>query len=106
MCIRDRVSMRPVRLPPWAAGASPTINNRASSEPKLGTGRPQYSLSLKRRTLSRATCSRYAVRRGQSRQVMISCCARQLLFAKGSQDFEEDLGVVHHTAEQVSAGPS
>ena len=33
------MNTRPVRLPPWAAGASPTIRSRASGSPKPGTGR-------------------------------------------------------------------
>ena len=36
------VNMRPVRLPPCAAGASPTSSTRASGSPKPGSGRAQY----------------------------------------------------------------
>ena len=32
---------RPVRLPPCAAGASPTMRMRAAGSPNPGTGRPQ-----------------------------------------------------------------
>ena len=35
------VNTRPVRLPPWAAGARPTMRRRAFASPKPGTGRPQ-----------------------------------------------------------------
>ena len=38
------VKTRPVRLPPWAAGASPSSRIRASGSPKPGSGRPQYGL--------------------------------------------------------------
>src|SRR5262245_54736584 len=44
----------------------------APTGPILGTGRPQYSESRKRRTLLRATASRYSTRRGQRRQSTIS----------------------------------
>src|SRR5262245_10698170 len=98
--------MRPVRLPPCAAGASPTISRRALSEPRLGTGLPQYSWSRKRRTFTRATSSRYTVNRGQSRQFWISSWARQLLFAKCPQNFEEDFGIVLHPAKQACSGSS
>ena len=45
---RSPVNIRPVRFPPWAAGASPTISSRASAGPNPGTGRPQYVQSAKR----------------------------------------------------------
>ena len=35
------VNMRPVRFPPWAAGARPTRRSRADAFPRLGTGRAQ-----------------------------------------------------------------
>ena len=38
---RSPVNMRPVRLPPWAAGASPRIKTRAFGSPNEGTGFPQ-----------------------------------------------------------------
>ena len=38
---RSPVNTRPVRLPPWAAGASPSTYTLASGSPKPGTGRPQ-----------------------------------------------------------------
>ena len=63
---------RPVRLPPCAAGASPTIRIRPSASPNPGTGRPQYSSSRKRATFSRATSSRHATSRGQRRHATIS----------------------------------
>ncbi|CAM5522304.1 hypothetical protein STENM327S_09368 [Streptomyces tendae] len=44
---RSPVNIRPVRLPPWAAGASPTISSLASAGPKPGTGLPQYVQSAK-----------------------------------------------------------
>ena len=36
------VNIRPVLFPPWAAGASPIINNLAFASPKLGSGLAQY----------------------------------------------------------------
>jgi hypothetical protein len=42
---RSPVNMRPVRLAPCAAGASPTMSSRASGSPNDGTGRAQYSWS-------------------------------------------------------------
>ena len=49
---RSPVKTRPVRLPPCAAGASPTSRTRAPRSPKPGTGRPQYASSRKRATFS------------------------------------------------------
>ena len=63
---------RPVRLPPWAAGASPTSTTRAFPSPKPGTGRPQYSSSANAGRRSFATCSRHATKRGQRRHRVIS----------------------------------
>ena len=59
------VKTRPVRLPPCAAGASPTSRIRASGSPNPGTGRPQYVSSRNRATFSRATRSRHSTNRGQ-----------------------------------------
>ncbi len=39
--LRSPVNMRPVRLPPCAAGASPTSTSRAAGSPNPGTGRAQ-----------------------------------------------------------------
>ena len=61
------VNTRPVRLPPCAAGASPTSRIRASGSPKPGTGRAQYVSSRKRATFSSATSSRHATSRGHRR---------------------------------------
>src|SRR5208282_1265997 len=66
------VKGRPVRLEPWAPGARPMISTRASGSPKPGTGLPQYSQSRYAWRFSRATCSRYATRRGQRVQAMTS----------------------------------
>ena len=41
--LRSPVNMRPVRLPPWAAGASPTSSTTAAGSPKPGSGRAQYA---------------------------------------------------------------
>ena len=38
---RSPVKIRPVRLPPWAAGASPITTTRARGSPKPGSGRAQ-----------------------------------------------------------------
>ena len=63
---RSPVKMRPVRLPPCAAGARPRMPIRASAGPKPGTGRPQYSWSRKAARLVAATSSRHATSRGHS----------------------------------------
>jgi hypothetical protein len=39
--LRSPVKIRPVRLPPWAAGARPTISSHGFAAPQPGTGRPQ-----------------------------------------------------------------
>ena len=66
------MNTRPVRLPPCAAGASPTSRIRASGSPNPGTGRPQYVSSRNRATFSRATRSRHSTSRGQRRHATIS----------------------------------
>ena len=38
---RSPVKIRPVRLPPWAAGARPSTSTLASGSPNPGSGRPQ-----------------------------------------------------------------
>src|SRR5439155_14805097 len=53
-------------------GARPSTTTRALGSPKPGTGLPQYSQSWYARRFSRATCSRYATRRGQRVQDTIS----------------------------------
>ena len=68
--------MRPVRLAPCAAGASPTTTTDACGSPKPGTGRPQYSSSRNAARFSAATCSRHATSRGQARQATISRSSR------------------------------
>ena len=55
----------PVRLPPWAAGASPTITIGAFGSPKPGSGRAQYRSPRKRRGGSDALRSRHSTSRGQ-----------------------------------------
>src|ERR1700724_694840 len=69
---RSPVNIRPVRLAPCAAGASPTISTPGRSDPKPGTGRPQYGWSAKARRLATATSSRQVTRRGQARQTLIA----------------------------------
>ncbi len=66
------MNTRPVRLPPCAAGASPTSRIRASAGPNPGTGRPQYVSSRKRATLTLACSSRQSTSRGQAKQSAIS----------------------------------
>ena len=73
---RSPVNTRPVRLPPWAAGARPRTSTRAAGSPKPGTGRPQYSSPANDARFSRATCSRHATSRGQRRQATTSCSRR------------------------------
>src|SRR5919206_54562 len=64
---RSPVKIRPVRLPPWAAGASPATTTRASGSPKPGMGRPQYVSPRNDDRGLAATSSRQATRRGQRR---------------------------------------
>src|SRR5207247_354145 len=74
--LRSPVNVRPVRLPPWAAGASPTTSTRARGSPKPGTGRPQYVQSRNAARFVRATASRYRTSRGHLRHAMISEVSR------------------------------
>ena len=67
--------MRPVRLPPCAAGASPRIAIAAAGSPKPGSGRPQYSSDANAARRSRATDSRHATSRGHRRQATISAAS-------------------------------
>jgi hypothetical protein len=69
---RSPVNTRPVRFPPWAAGARPTTTTRASGSPKPGTGRPQYVHPAKAARFSTATCSRHETNRGHARHDVIS----------------------------------
>src|SRR3954469_10755855 len=66
------VKTRPVRLAPWAAGASPTRRRRASGSPNPATGRPQYVSLRWAAFLSRAIPSQYRRSRGQSWQSAIA----------------------------------
>ena len=66
------MKIRPVRLPPCAAGASPTTSTPGSLAPQPAIGRPQYGSSAKDRRFSTATSSRQATRRGQARQTETS----------------------------------
>ena len=66
------MKIRPVRFPPCAAGASPTISTRAAGSPNPGTGRPQYASSRNAARFSRATSSRHATSRGHARHSTIS----------------------------------
>ena len=74
---RSPVKTRPVRLAPFAAGASPTIIRRGRSAPQPGTGRPQYGWSANDRRLTSATSSRHSTNRGQARHTdtSASSCA-------------------------------
>ena len=66
------MNIRPVRLVPFAAGASPTSSTSASGSPNEGPGRPQYGWSANEaRRPSRATSSRQRTRRGQARHTEI-----------------------------------
>src|SRR5689334_23558878 len=62
------VKGRPVRLDPWAPGASPKMRTRALGSPNPGTGFAQYSQSAYARRFTRPISSRYATSLGQSRQ--------------------------------------
>src|SRR6266516_2382758 len=66
--LRSPVKIRPVRLPPWAAGARPTISTAGRSAPQPGTGRPQYRSPREDGRLTAATCSRHSTSRGQAWQ--------------------------------------
>ena len=65
---RSPVKIRPVRLPPWAAGARPTSRIRAPASPNPGSGRAQYRWPANRSGGFRAAASRHATSRGQRRQ--------------------------------------
>ena len=65
--LRSPVKIRPVRLPPWAAGASPRMRIAGAGSPQPGIGRPQYGSSMKDLRRTAATSSRQATRRGQAR---------------------------------------
>jgi len=65
------VNTRPVRFPPCAAGASPTIYTRAFGSPHPGTGLPQYSSPRYIRRFSNATFSRNSTSRGHFVHVII-----------------------------------
>src|SRR6185295_4619363 len=95
------VKMRPVRLPPCAAGARPTTRSRAAGSPNPGTGRPQYVQARKRATFSRATRSRCATSRGHSRQrTMRRSAAASLLAAEDTGREEEPVRVAHGASER------
>src|SRR5439155_12724313 len=72
------VNARPVRFPPWAAGARPTIRTLASGTPNPGTGRPQYTQSRKAARFVRATRSRYRTSRGHWQHATISEATRSM----------------------------
>ena len=95
--LRSPVKIRPVRLPPWAAGASPTTASEASAGPQEGTGRPQYvSLAYEARLVS-ATSSRQATNRGQ---------ARQPITASSSWSVEPQRLAASHAPARSGAGSS
>ena len=75
------MKLRPVRLAPCAAGASPTIRIRGRSAPKPGTGRPQYGSSANERRLVAATSSRQATSRGQARQTEMRASTSAIVVA-------------------------
>ena len=64
---RSPVNTRPVRLPPCAAGANPTIITRGRDAPQPGIGRPQYGSSANDLRLTTATSSRHSTSRGHAR---------------------------------------
>src|SRR5215813_1781227 len=66
--LRSPVKTRPVRLPPWAAGARPAISTAGRWSPQPGMGRPQYRSPRDDGRLTVATCSRHSTSRGQARQ--------------------------------------
>jgi hypothetical protein len=77
------VKIRPVRLPPCAAGASPAITTRGAGSPQPATGRPQYGWSANDRRLVVATSSRHSTSRGHARhtETIASNSAGVLAFA-------------------------
>ena len=64
------MNTRPVRLPPCAAGANPSIRIRGRVDPHPVIGRPQYGSSANERRLTTATSSRHATSRGQARHTL------------------------------------
>ncbi len=77
------MNIRPVRLPPCAAGARPTIASLAAGSPNPATGRPQYASPRKRRGGSAALASRHSTSRGQRRQAWTSAASDSI----GLRDF-------------------
>ena len=65
--LRSPVKIRPVLLPPCAAGASPTMRTDGAGSPQPAIGRPQYCSAAKDLRRSAATSSRQATRRGHAR---------------------------------------
>src|SRR5262249_5815254 len=96
--------MRPVRFPPWAAGARPTTMMRAAGSPKPGTGRPQYVQSRNRATRSAAMRLRWATSRGHSRQRTSRAVSRRRpsLAAEDSRRDEERMGVAHRAGHHLA----
>src|SRR5215469_15502680 len=78
--------MRPVRLAPCAAGASPTIKTRAAGSPKEGTGLPQYVQSRKARRRAAAIREQCSRKRGHSSQRAIAAWSWNN-FLKGASFF-------------------
>jgi hypothetical protein len=76
--LRSPVNIRPVRFPPWAAGAKPTINRSASKSPKTGTGFAQYSQSEYAFFLAAPMASRHSTSLGHSLHPTI-CSFRSLI---------------------------
>jgi hypothetical protein len=73
------VKIRPVRFPPLAAGANPTMRILACGSPKAGSGRAQYVSPRNRRGGVFAESSRHATSRGQRRQETTSRSTRERL---------------------------
>ena len=95
------VKSRPVRLPPWAAGASPTTRMRAAGSPNPGNGRAQYRCPEKRAGGLAAASSRHATSRGQRRQATTS--AATISQRLGRHASSSDTRAARSTAKVVRA---
>src|SRR5690606_941134 len=103
--LRSPVKIRPVRLPPCAAGARPTMSTRGCSSPHPATGRPQYVSSAKARRLTSATSSRQATRRGQARQTdCLAVSSASVRLAAASSRTSEGSRATGVAAEAGSSG--
>jgi hypothetical protein len=80
------VNTRPVRLPPCAAGAKPTITTRGRTDPHPGIGRPQYGWSANDLRFTTATSSRHSTSRGHARHTDTSASSSSTVLTAAAID--------------------